>query len=177
MTVIVYRNGVLAGDGYGTCDEVIETYDEEKVLITDDGRLIGWTGTFAEIGPFIEWLKQCEAPYGVKEKPPLKESHVIEVAADGSKMTMYEALGVYDTTLKPGRFFAWGSGKDAAYGAMHHDGSCTAEQAVMAACLTYTNVGGKVSSVALRPRRSAGDATVPAAVIPWRKPPGNLQGY
>jgi hypothetical protein len=141
MTIIAYRRGVLASDGMTTRGDVIDQTDAKKVIKLPDGSIAGAAGNWAEICRWFDWL-QAGNKVGAPDTPKLTDgSVVVIVAPGGKKATVVEDVGHYVTEYATQDWFnAWGSGKEAALGAMHH--GATAAQAVLAAMKVYTNIGG-----------------------------------
>jgi hypothetical protein len=158
MTTLVYRAGVLASDSRGTRGDRIEPGRTQKIMQLADGRLIGVCGGYASSWRYATWLAAVEAsdtwmPTSLRHGPKLCGSAtVVEVLANG-RLMLHEEGGVYPAP-EDTEFHAWGSGMEAALGALHM--GATAEQAVQVATRIDTGSGGQVQSARLKSRPRAG---------------------
>lgn len=71
MTVIVYRDGVMAADTAGWCGDVRINTDEVKIHRTATGLLIGCAGSLPEIEAFRKW---ADGGFHPADKPEPAES-------------------------------------------------------------------------------------------------------
>jgi hypothetical protein len=55
MTVIVYRDGVMAADTGGFMGELLVSTTERKIIRTPAGHLVGCAGSLPDIMRFHEW--------------------------------------------------------------------------------------------------------------------------
>lgn len=158
MTTLVYRDGVLASDSRGTRGDRIEPGRTQKVLAVADGRLIGVCGGYASSWRYASWLaagppSDTWQPMSMSPAPKLCASAtVVEVLANG-RLMLHEEGGAYPAP-EDTEFHAWGSGMEAALGALHM--GATAEQAVQVATRIDTGSGGQVQSARLKSRPRAG---------------------
>lgn len=142
MTCVVYRDGVLAGDGRMCCGDVIESDSIKKVFKLPDGSLCGGAGEFVNVWYLIRALKQASR----KEK-------VLPTGFKGIDAIFVEPSGVVNLYEK-GNWFpidlpyvAIGSGHKVASGALEM--GATAEEAVRIATKKVTSCGGRIRKVSL----------------------------
>lgn len=132
MTVIVYRDGIMAADS-GAFSASTKCSHANKIARGPDGSLYGVTGNSAEGETYLRWVRA-----GMEGEPPVirrtKEAdnedafHVLRVrpGCDPERLTGY---GV--ETWEGASYAAMGSAADVALGALH--AGATAEAAVLAA--------------------------------------------
>lgn len=134
MTTIAYRDGVLAADSQSNSGRgLIVPGSAKKVHAIADGRLVAFSGAFAEGVAFVRALEK-----GLTELPVLNETTVLIVQMDGS-LILHEGETWHE---QDGEFYAMGTGAAAALGAMH--AGADAVKAVEAACKVDPNSGGRV---------------------------------
>jgi ATP-dependent protease HslVU (ClpYQ) peptidase subunit len=134
MTVIAYRDGVVAADTMAVIDNYVKLSDEIKIA-KRNGHLFGMSGDDCpKMEEVVRWFFQ-------KNKKPLRgfkfECMVITPAGI---IQQWDQRARYETLNLP--FYAVGSGKEYAIGAM--EVGATAQQAVEAAIKWCPTVGGKV---------------------------------
>lgn len=141
MTTIAYRNGVLAADTLGVYGgNVRETTGAQKIMRAKDGSLLALTGDFAVTHTYASQLARGETP-----APLSKDSgRVIHIAKSG-KITVHEDGGSFPLGAKS---FAYGSGSDAARGAMLM--GANAVTAVRVASKVDIRTGGDVRFLKLK---------------------------
>lgn len=117
MTVIAYRDGIMAADRQSTISGV-RACEVTKVARRDDGALIGMAGNAGLAAAVFRWFLAGE----VGARPPMhmnadehKTALVVIVRPDGS----VEEHGADGWSIVEGPFFAYGSGLEAAIAAMH----------------------------------------------------------
>jgi hypothetical protein len=139
MTTIAYRHPFLAADtravsGYICVGEVV------KIARRDDGDMCGAAGDATYNYAFIQWFLAGEVgdPPKANESDNSTDRGVI-FRKDGS-FTIFEAHGKFELS---GPYYALGSGKEVAVGAMFWGHS--AEEAVMAAIEHDPGTGGKIT--------------------------------
>lgn len=157
MTVIAYRNGVMAADSKTMWAGYFSAHTAAKVHTIGKDILVGQCGVRAETDGVIAWLRSLvEGTVGVDWRdharyvPAMTDSSVL-LAERGRNpdnpeavtLTVIERGGMYDVTGSP--FFAMGIGCGPAYGALHM--GATAEQAVEAALAYEPQCGGPVTAV------------------------------
>jgi len=132
VTVIVYRDGIMAADS-GAFNTSTKCSHANKIARGRDGSLYGVTGNSAEGETYLRWVRS-----GMEGEPPVirrtKEAdsedafHVLRVrpGCDPERLTGY---GV--ETWEGAPYAAMGSAADVALGALH--AGATAEAAVLAA--------------------------------------------
>lgn len=149
MTVIVYRDGVLASEGRSCVGSTIMCETEKKVFRCTDGSLAAGIGLSSAVDKYIEWLSSRKD--NTTERPSLShgggDAIVLCVRTDGI-LELHDKAGIliYPKTIP---FVAIGSGKEAALGALHM--GANAVQAVEIACKVDVYCGGEVQSLALQP--------------------------
>jgi hypothetical protein len=127
MTVVVYRDGVLAADSLATAGHV-KTGRVQKVWRFADGRLVGGAGSAGDMRSFVAWvLGGCEGRWECQDKE--NGFSALVVAANGA-ITIYDAEG-RDYAIEA-EFYARGAGAELAMGAMAM--GARADQAVEIAC-------------------------------------------
>lgn len=143
MTTIAYRDGVMAGDGRCTSQSnIVLTERFRKVWKLHNGVLIGACGFSSSVNPYIAWLKN---PVG--ERPSLgdKDSNTaMIVVRPNGKIEDHDWIGI-DQMDAP--FFAIGSGRYAAFAAMHMGADAT--KAVQIAAKLDPFTGGRIRTVRL----------------------------
>ena len=120
MTVIAYRDGVIAAD---TGAQVGGTFfgHARKIARDDQGRLAGAAGNATYAHAFLKWFK--DGDWDKKDAPPPPEAKLTETSIDrgviflnDGSIRIYEPDGMFEIR---GDFYALGSGRDIALGAMH----------------------------------------------------------
>lgn len=134
MTCVAYKEGMIAGDTMIVWDGVVKTMDEIKVA-KRKGHLFGCAGMNM---PPLESVIKC---YFTKDRKSLKQyEFVCLVITPSGAIHQFDNTGRCDDIQGP--FFAIGSGREFALGAM--ECGATSEQAVQAAIKWCPTVGGKV---------------------------------
>lgn len=152
MTTLVYRNGILAVDTRSTRGETMTPGHTTKIFRMPDGSVCGCSGDYCEATKFINWMRDLmtavmdqrpadEINEIAEGEPPLQESGVVHMRVDGEVM-IYERGGSY---IMEAEFEAWGSGAEAAYGALYMGAS--AKTAVEIACKVDVYSGGDVRTM------------------------------
>lgn len=144
MTVIAYRNGILAADGLISADRTIRQLDAKKIHIIQHPergtQAFASTGNCSDDERVLLWLRN-----GAKEdeKPKIEDYfHGIVMSEDSSWFLMDKTLHPYQLNVE---FYALGAGQEAATAAF-----CTGadtEAAVRAACNTNVYCGGTIQVV------------------------------
>lgn len=146
MTIIVYRNGVMASDTSIFGDRTM-CGNVRKINMREDGALIGGAGIMSFAAEFMRWFMNGENG----ERPKLglsdKESASILIVRPSGMIEEHDIYGWY-THDTP--YYAIGSGMDFAYGAMDYGAS--AVEAVKVAIKRNAYCGGEV--YALNQRRT-----------------------
>lgn len=125
MSTIAYKDGVLAADTACICNGVYEgrISKTERCL---DGTIVAVTGDAAALAPFRDWISSGSKK---DERPNVEDFSGLVVRPGGSVRN-------YDTHFVPlditADFYAIGSGRDIALGAMAAGAS--AKEAVEIAC-------------------------------------------
>lgn len=141
MTTIAYRDGVLAADTLGVYGgNVRETMGAQKIMRAKDGSLLAITGDFAATHTYASCLARGQIPASL----PKDSGRVIQIAKSG-KVSVHEAGGSYPLGTK---VFAYGSGSDAARGAMLMGAS--AVEAVRVASKVDIHTGSTVRFLKLK---------------------------
>lgn len=143
MTTIAYRNGILAADSMATRGGSIMPERSQKVFRLRDGRLFGWCG---EAGLGVRARMHFDDP---KKHDPVvtTDGGALVIGLDGSIWT-YEHGALVAAPGAP--FYALGSGRGEAYGALAM--GATARQAVAIAARFDNCTGGPVQWLRLRSR-------------------------
>lgn len=140
MTVIAYKDGVLASDSGVYANDVFRGR-RPKVTKNADGSLCGGTGCTADCASFQEW---CAAGRVDAKTSAGTDFTSLLIEPDG-------AVKIYDRCLYGvelhGHYFALGIGCDLALGAMAHGAS--AEEAVQIAIDLCDSCRGPVQAVRL----------------------------
>ena len=136
MTTIAYKDGVLAADSACVCDGVYEGRVEKVVRSNALNAYIAVSGNLANQAIFQRWL---ESGARESEKPELDDFSAMVVRGDGA-VTQYDKL--LEEFRIYGEFFAIGSGRELAVGAMA--AGATAVEAVEVACRFDTSSHGPV---------------------------------
>lgn len=148
MTVIVYKDGVLAADSRATDGWIMHEQAQKVVRITPCVIAAG-TGDYAAVGRFFEWCRRDRAS-GLPA-PVMTNSRGIVAQIIGGEsplLTIYEEHGSFELPAHGSHFYAWGSGMPPALAALHM--GATAVRAVEVACLIDPNCGGKVQAMKIR---------------------------
>lgn len=150
MTTIAYRGGVLAADTQVNNDGArIGTV--QKVHRRDDGHLAAGSGDFSYTQRFIAWFlagEDGEPPLPTRGDDGRDEGQGFIFRPNGQVVSL-EGSGS-NTMAAP--YWAQGSGRELALGAMAHGAS--AEEAVRAAIAHDVHSGGEITVL----RREAGAA-------------------
>lgn len=145
MTTLALKDGVFAADtamsrGGTTLLNVT------KITQRDDGCMAGVCGSGSYIGPFMAWFlggEEGECPRAKDDNDSGCSTGII-VRLDGT-VEVHETGGWY--LVEPAPYFALGSGRDAALGAMF--AGADAETAVRAAITHDHGTGGEVTVLRL----------------------------
>lgn len=141
MTVVAYKDGVLAADKQSTFAGLRRT--TTKIARLPDGRLFGAAGNSSKCRALLQWFEKGDAD--AKYPDDKNECMVLIVNLDGS-------LVYYDDGPTPilleDPFTAIGSGRDYAMGAM--DVGASAVKAVDVACKYDTGCGQGVDLLRLK---------------------------
>jgi hypothetical protein len=146
VTIIAYRDGVLAADSLATdvnydgrCGMVM------KIARSPDGEIGGASGGGGDSALFVRWLQD-----GMQEKDdiwPLDDKETEAFVVERNKRVVYfNRWGKRDTIKAP--FHAIGSGAPYALGAMAV--GATAEEAVAAAIKLSVWCGGRIQILKLK---------------------------
>jgi ATP-dependent protease HslVU (ClpYQ) peptidase subunit len=144
VTTIAYKDGVLAADrqsnwGGGKAGFV------RKIGRNKAGDLIGLTGDCASCATFLTWFEAGEQG----EAPPMKvedDDSFAMIARAGGALMLRSNRGVVELDAP---YFAMGSGREYALGAMAHGAGAAA--AVDIACRLDNSSGGGVDVLTLGP--------------------------
>jgi ATP-dependent HslUV protease subunit HslV len=153
MTIIAYRDGLLAADSLATAGHVI-TGQVQKLWRFDDGRLLGGAGGAGDMRSFVAWaLAGCEGHWECKDKE--NGFSALVVGARG-EVVIYDVEG--RDYLIEAEFIARGAGAELAIGAMAM--GARADQAVEVACRYSVWCGGPVQTERLGTEFTRGLGTV-----------------
>lgn len=140
MTTIAYRDGVMAADTRMCSGNQFIDQSMTKIARNKAGDLCGISGDAALGGPFLEWFLKGERgkhPPIIYE-PTKSDIHAVIVRAKGT-MRRFEPGGWFYFVAP---YFAMGSGRDFALGAMHM--GADAIRAVQAGCAHDPSSGGQI---------------------------------
>lgn len=146
MTVIVYRDGIMAADRQSTISGVRACEVTKIARRESDGALIGVAGDAALASAYMRWFvagEQGERPSMHVSADDHKTALALIVRPDGS----VEEHSVAGWAPVEGEFFAYGSGLEAAIAAMHM--GADARRAVEIANIVTTGCGMGVDAVLL----------------------------
>lgn len=144
MTTIVYRAGIVAADSLAVRGDMAAPEKVEKLWRTASGGVAAITGTYAFAESARSWID-----FGKKdwEKPKFdSDTRIIEFLTDG-RILEHDADGMGRTTPLED-YYAWGSGRDFAYGALA--AGATARQAVEIAAKFDLMTGGEFREMRVR---------------------------
>lgn len=138
MTVIVYKNRILASDSLVTVDD-LRLYNTKKIIKTKDGFLAGASGENDFCLKFLSWVDTKR-----RAKPPkIDDNSGLMITSDG-EVRYYSDYG-YD--IVEDEYIAIGSGQQIALGALYM--GATAEEAVAASIKHISNCGYPVQILKL----------------------------
>jgi ATP-dependent HslUV protease subunit HslV len=153
MTVIAYRDGLLAADSLATAGHVI-TGRIQKIWRFDDGRLLGGAGGAGDMRSFVAWaLGGCAGHWECQDKE--NGFSALVVRAEG-EVVIYDAEG--RDCLVEAEFIARGAGAELAIGAMAM--GARADQAVEVACRYSVWCEGPVQTARLGSEFTRGLGTI-----------------
>lgn len=139
MTVIAYKDGILAADSaFIQCDQMWGT--AEKIWRRDDGTLVGGHGSAGFCEAFRAWVmggEEGEAPRAEKTEDGYSDGLIVR--PDGT-IEVHTPDGVIPFA---GPFYAMGSGEALALGAMA--AGLSAPEAAAVACEFNIYCGGPVT--------------------------------
>jgi ATP-dependent protease HslVU (ClpYQ) peptidase subunit len=144
LTIVAYKDGVMASDGRISAGQSIESDTARKVHKLADGSLFGSAGNWASCVSMLKLLKKS-----LKDKKELPA--VVMRKLDALFVTPEKVLWYYDR----GTWVKWdvvpyaaiGSGADTANGAM--DAGASAREAVAITCKRNVFCGGTIRTVEL----------------------------
>lgn len=137
MTVIVYRDGVLASDSQVSLGD---TYvgSCEKIKKTKDGWLAGASGRISSISVFLEWAEERN------NEIELKDFNGFLISPEGEVFLVDDDVVLFKVKAP---FHAEGAGHEIALGALYM--GATAIEAVQAAIKYHNECGGEIQVVKL----------------------------
>lgn len=142
MTTIAYKDGVLAADAI-MCSGGVLIGNAEKITRRDDGALAGGAGDASYVSAFLTWFKDGEQgpPPEAREGEHSFDRAIIirPTGAIEKTIEVYEPRGRFPVRAV---YYAMGSGKESALGAMYAGAS--AEMAIHAAIAHDPHTGGDV---------------------------------
>ena len=146
MTVIAVRNGCMASDTQATWDEALKT-EKEKKIFSARGALIGVAGDTTSASVFVRWFRSGRPDK--RPKIPNDKFDALVLFPDGTMAIFDNRLIQIEVTSE---FFAIGSGREVALGAM--EVGATAAQAAAAAVKWSSGCGGRVVTRRLKISKS-----------------------
>ena len=146
MTVIVYRDGILAADSGGFTAGTKHGH-AVKIARGPDGTLYGMAGSSSEASAYLAWVRggyQGDAPEIRRTDPKESDSAFMFIRArSGASPEVVTAYGVEPREGAP--YVVIGAASEFAYGALH--AGATAVQAVEAAIAHSQWAHGPVRSI------------------------------
>lgn len=160
MTVIAYRDGVMAGDRLAVRGSTASRW-HAKIARRDDGALIGLAGDGAVGERYRVWFLAGE---DLAKRPALSDEYDGEPASAGALVVRPDGRVEEHTHLAvlpfEGPYFAIGCGADFALAAMEM--GADAHRAVEVACKLDIHCGGGIDTVHLDAARRSLDVRPPA---------------
>lgn len=144
MTVIVYRNGVMAADTGCFSGSVIVGVAEEKIIRLPDGSLLGCAGSKGDIWQFRAWAMEGFQPD--KRPKDFDDFGALHVAQDGAITEYGKSCYPYPA---PPEWGYQGAGEDFVHGLLV--AGLSAERAVELAIQHYAWAAGTVQAMSLTP--------------------------
>lgn len=140
MTIIAFRGGILASDSQATLNGSSGAVSR-KIARNKTGDLAGATGDAIYAQAFLNWFEGGErkAPPDATEKGKADNSNRGMIVRNGGAIEVYEFDGMFRVKAE---YFAIGSGRAEAMGAMH--AGADAVGAVRAACHLDVYCGGEI---------------------------------
>lgn len=142
MTTIATDGKTIAADGRATCNGIVSNDQTIKVFRLPDDRACGSAGSATKGWDIIQAMQRGDNV----ENMDFDEVYLLVI--DGS-----DTVEVYEQSCKPIRLpvpYAVGSGREIALGAL--DAGKTPVEAVKIACKRDIYSGGKVRSIAIKPK-------------------------
>ena len=126
MTVVVYRDGILAGDNCSWSDGIRRKSTKVfRFYSWGELHLVGFTGQEGYCRQVLNWLQEKEAKPVYLDKDT-EHYQCALLVRNGVIYTLNNALDLIPTDEE---YFAIGAGQEIAWGALH--AGATAEEAVM----------------------------------------------
>lgn len=144
MTVVTYRDGMMAADTMCLDDELDQKYFRTKIEVFDDA-VIGGSGEDRDIDRFISWWRAGRP----EPAPVIKKGEVGMIVAYTNGRVEIWTDAKYGF-LVTDAYCAVGSGSHVALGAMH--AGATAIAAICAAIEHVPTVGGTIDAIDVRTR-------------------------
>lgn len=143
MSVVAYRDNILAVDSQMTCADTKDTCEKFDYYFRENGELVVYahTGELAKGIELVAWHKAGADKDKYPEFQQNKDRWTRLIFADKSGLLEY-VEDKYPIPHKPTKYAAWGIGREAAYGALHAGAS--AAGAVAAACAHVMGCGGPI---------------------------------
>lgn len=137
MTVIVWRNGIMAADtlSYIHNGECRMPGEVQKIWRLANGSLLGHAGVRRQAHALMRWVEE-----GEKGEPPDTGEVTAILAERGGRLRLFDGKSERDHDDVP--FYAIGSGAQVALGALYQ--GATAIQAAQIACLVSPYCGGNI---------------------------------
>lgn len=158
MTVIAYRDGIMASDSVGTVGDMA-VGDHRKVVRSSCGFIAGASGDSGDSQRFLGWILDHGPKSGESFVPNDPDMGCMWVSPDGTVTRLGMKGAPYIITAP---FHAMGSGREIALGAMA--AGATADRAVEIAIQYIFGCGGPVQMVKLH-RDEAVDVKIENRVV------------
>lgn len=148
MTIIVYRDGIMAADSLVTGDDLRQGRST-KIIRTREGWLAGGSGTLAAATLFLEWMR---AGHKAGEMDTVGAADNLNAVAISPAGLIFSVDGCGVLSPIQDEFFAVGSGRTIAIGALEM--GATAEQAVEVTIRRDVGCGPPIITLQLKDRRA-----------------------
>lgn len=142
MSIIVYRDGVMASDSALSNDDS-SIYANVKLLRLPDGTLLGGTGDQVLVQKWFRWVRCAEGPIPPEPLPTKDKEFSILMVRPGEPPRSLFPDGWLE--YSGAEYMAVGSGAYFAYGALHAGANAAA--AVRAAIHFSCTCGGQVQVI------------------------------
>lgn len=139
MTVIAYKDGIIAYDSYSYKGPIIQDFKAEKHRVDGDYHIF-MAGALADFNYFIDAV--CGRPWPKDHPFDVEALYSLHGKVYNCSITADD--GFWTVEVNPTSYIAIGAGSDLAYAAM--DCSRSAENAVKIACHRHVHCGGEVKT-------------------------------
>jgi hypothetical protein len=137
MTIVVWRNGLMAADGLINADGDMFSDKTTKIAKNASGWVGGAAGDWSAVLRYLEWIKK-----DCRGKPKFGEDFAGLLVSPRGKLFYLDSETRVELSEE---FFAIGSGSRHAIGALEM--GADARRAVEVACKYVTSCGGTVTTI------------------------------